>query len=95
MLYEVITTDKKLVDESVKGCDLVYHIAAAFRQINVTKKFYWDVNVEGTRNLLEASLDAQVKRFIHCSTIGIYGNVKNPPADEKFDPAPTDRNNFV
>lgn len=83
-------TDKRLVEESVDGCDIVYHTAAAFRQINATKKFYWDVNVEGTRNMLEASLNAQVKKFIHCSTIGIYGNVQNPPADENSHPSPAD-----
>ena len=83
-------TDKTLVDNCVKGCDLVYHLAAAFRQINVSKKFYWDVNVEGTRNLLEAALNSHVQRFINCSTIGIYGDVKNPPADELSVPAPND-----
>lgn len=83
-------TDRELVHSCINGCDLVYHLAAAFRQINVSKQFYWDVNVEGTRNLLEASLDSKIKRFIHCSTIGIYGDVKSPPADENSEPAPAD-----
>ncbi|MCX6357863.1 MAG: NAD-dependent epimerase/dehydratase family protein, partial [Candidatus Aureabacteria bacterium] len=40
------------------------------------------VNVEGTRHMLDASLAAGVKRFVHCSTVGVHGHVEHPPADE-------------
>jgi len=40
------------------------------------------VNVEGTRRLLEAAWQAGVQRFVHCSTVGVQGEIKNPPADE-------------
>lgn len=66
-------TDKDSVQKAVAGCDVVFHLAAAQHEANVPDQHFWDVNVEGTRNLLDASIDAEVKRFVHGSTIGVYG----------------------
>lgn len=65
--------DKGRVEEAVRGCDTVFHLAAAQHEANVPDRHFWDVNVEGTRNLLDASVAAQVGRFVHGSTIGVYG----------------------
>jgi nucleoside-diphosphate-sugar epimerase len=83
-------SDPGLVNKMVKESEMVYHIAAAFRQMNVPARFYWDVNVEGTRNLLDAAYRFKVRKFIHCSTVGVYGNVKYPPADENSPISPAD-----
>ena len=83
-------TDKQLINILIKDCDVVQHLAAAFRKINVSKKVYWDVNVEGTRNLLDASLRHGVKRFVYCSTQGVHGNIKNIPGNENSPIAPED-----
>ncbi len=66
-------TEKAKVEEAVANCDVVFHLAAAQHEANVADKHFWDVNVEGTRNLLDASIHAKVKRFVHGSTIGVYG----------------------
>jgi nucleoside-diphosphate-sugar epimerase len=47
------------------------------------------VNVGGTLSLLEAARQAGVKRFVHCSSVGVIGDVENPPADETTDCHPT------
>ena len=65
------------------GVDVVYHIAAAYRTENVPRKYFWDVNVEGTRKLLAAAKKAGVKKFVHSSTVGVQGDIKNPPAKEE------------
>jgi nucleoside-diphosphate-sugar epimerase len=83
-------TEESRVDELVESADIVFHLAAAFRQLNVPKKVYWDVNVEGTRNLLEASLRSEVRKFIYCSTQGVHGHVEDPPGDESSPIAPAD-----
>jgi nucleoside-diphosphate-sugar epimerase len=75
-------TDRDIVNRCMKGVDIVHHLAAAFRQLNVPNKYYWDVNVQGTENVLEAALQEGVKKFIYCSTCGVHGNVENPPAEE-------------
>jgi nucleoside-diphosphate-sugar epimerase len=75
-------TDKAVVDRCMTGVDIVHHLAAAFRQLNVPNSYYWDVNVEGTRNVLAAAFRENVKKFVYCSTCGVHGNVDHPPADE-------------
>ena len=76
--------------QSLKGVDVVYHIAAVYRTEGVPKKYFWDVHVEGTRHLLEAARRANVPRFVHCSTVGVQGEIKNPPATEDVPYAPGD-----
>lgn len=75
-------TDKDVVQRCMEGVDIVQHLAAAFRELDVPHSFYDEVNIEGTRNVLEAAKQAGVKKFIYCSTCGVHGNVDNPPADE-------------
>jgi len=82
--------DKHTLNTAVKGIDIVFHIAALYRQASASKKDLWDVNVQGTKNILEASENAGVKRLIHCSTVGVHGEIKNPPADESYPYAPGD-----
>jgi nucleoside-diphosphate-sugar epimerase len=67
--------DRENVFRHVRGMDVVYHLAAAQHEMNIRDQGFWDVNVTGTRNLLEASAHAKVKCFIHGSTIGVYGIV--------------------
>jgi nucleoside-diphosphate-sugar epimerase len=65
------------------GVDVVYHLAAAQHEANIPDQRFWEVNVTGTRNILEASVKAQVKRFIHGSTIGVYGAALQGSLDEQ------------
>lgn len=83
-------TDAALVDKLTEGCDRVYHLAAAFRKVNLGKQAYWDVNVNGTRHMLEAAWRHRVPRVVYCSTCGVHGNVEHPPAGEDAPIAPAD-----
>lgn len=76
------------VQDNFSGIGQVYHIAAAYRTEHSDHSEFRLVNVEGTRNLLEAAKAAKVQRFVHCSTVGVQGQIDNPPADEdyRFDP---------
>jgi dihydroflavonol-4-reductase len=75
-------TEANSVEEAMKGMDLVYHIAASYRESGLPKREYYEVNVGGTRHVLQAALKYGVKRVVHCSTVGVHGHVENPPADE-------------
>lgn len=68
-------TDRDKVTESVGGVDVVYHLAAVQHEMNIPDQVFRDVNVNGTKNVIEASIEAGVKRFVHGSTIGVYGNL--------------------
>ena len=83
-------TDKDLMNQLVKGCEVVHHVAAAFRRVDLPKDVYWDVNVNGTRYLLEAAEQHGVRKFVYCSTCGVHGNVSNPPTTEDGPIAPAD-----
>ena len=50
--------DLKSLQKAMKGVDVVYHIAALFRPENVSRNDMWETNVQGTKNMLEAALDA-------------------------------------
>jgi nucleoside-diphosphate-sugar epimerase len=82
--------DPESLKGATKGIDVVYHIAALFRPENVSRKEMWENNVQGTKNMLDAALKASVQRFVHCSTIGVHGDIKNPPANEEAPYAPGD-----
>jgi nucleoside-diphosphate-sugar epimerase len=74
--------DRRSLIEAASGCDLVYHIAAAYRQEGLPDREFWEVNVTGTENMLEAARECGVARFVHCSTVGVHGHIDRPPADE-------------
>lgn len=83
-------TDSEAVNRAVRGADVVYHLAAAFREIDAPKEVYWNVNVEGTRNVLEASRKHGVPKVVYCSTQGVHGHVAPSPGDEDTSIEPED-----
>lgn len=76
--------DSQSVNENFHDVDRVYHIAAAWRSEHADRQEFYRVNVEATRNLLEAAKAYNVKRFVHCSTVGVQGDIDKPPADENY-----------
>jgi len=71
---------------SLEGCDAVVHagIGTSWRESERVA-----VNVQGTKDLVEASLKAGVKRFVHISTIAIYGNQVDGVITEETPARPT------
>jgi nucleoside-diphosphate-sugar epimerase len=65
--------ERERVFKALKDIDLAFHLAAAQHEANVPDQIFWDVNVTGTKNLLEACSENGVQRFVHGSTIGVYG----------------------
>ena len=55
--------NKSLVAELIDSSDVVFHLAAAQHEMNVPDERFWDVNVEGTRNMLDASINAGVNQL--------------------------------
>ena len=81
-LVEGDINDAEAVRAGLEGVETVFHIAALFRRAGFPDEEYRKVNVEGTRLLLDLSREAGVTRFVHCSTIGVCGDISTPPADE-------------
>ena len=76
-------TNKEAISTVLKDIDFVFHLAAAQHEANVPDQLFWDVNVMGTKNVLEASAANNVKRFVHGSTIGVYGSAMEGEIDEQ------------
>jgi dihydroflavonol-4-reductase len=70
---------------AVEGCEAVVHVAALY-SYDADPALIERVNVEGTRNLLEAAARADVRRFVHTSTAGTCGPVSGRPATEEDSP---------
>lgn len=75
-------TDPEVVERCMRGIDVVHHLAAAFRELDVPNRYYYEVNVNGTRTVLDAAWRHGVRKFIYCSTCGVHGNIDHPPGDE-------------
>jgi len=82
-------TDRKMVDKAVSGADYIFHEAALVsiaESVSNPEKTN-QINVEGTRNILESALKAKVKRVVFASSAAIYGNA-DPPIKEDFELKP-------
>jgi nucleoside-diphosphate-sugar epimerase len=73
----------KDVARAAAGVDCIYHIAAVFRTAGHPDEHYYDVNVGGTDNVLRAAKCHGVARVVHCSTIGVHGDVAEIPCHEE------------
>jgi nucleoside-diphosphate-sugar epimerase len=82
--------DRDAARRLVGDCDAVIHVAAVYRTAGHPDSYYREINVDGTRKLLEAAKDCGVRRFVHTSTVGVHGDVKSPPADENAPISPSD-----
>jgi len=71
------------------GSSAIVHCAAAF-DLSLPYEVLERVNVQGTRNLVKACQQIGVKRFIHFSTGGVYGESQYWPVDEKHQLKPVD-----
>jgi nucleoside-diphosphate-sugar epimerase len=82
--------DRAAVDAALGGVEVVYHIAAIYRQAGVTTATYRAVNATAVGDLIEAASRAGVKRVVHCSTVGVHGDIEHPPANEDAPLSPGD-----
>jgi dihydroflavonol-4-reductase len=69
---------------AVKGCRRLYHVAAHYSLWESDPRVFYEVNVDGTRNILEAAGDEGLERIVHTSTVGALGHRDDGrPADEE------------
>lgn len=74
------------VKRAILGCDIVFHLAGLVKISGIRKKSIYEINVNGTRNVVEACLEKGVKRLIYVSSVHA---LKEPPEgsvmEESFD----------
>jgi dihydroflavonol-4-reductase len=68
---------------AVKDCRYLFHVAADYRLWVPDPEAMFRVNVEGTRQLMQAALAAGVERIVYTSSVAVLGIVKGGIADEE------------
>ncbi|MDX2160327.1 MAG: SDR family NAD(P)-dependent oxidoreductase [bacterium] len=62
-------TDDSTLSDAAAGCSTVFHVAVSYGSYDEQRR----VNVEGTRAIAQAAAHIQVERFVHVSSISVYG----------------------
>ena len=81
-LFKGTLTDLASIDNAMKGCDQVYHLAAFAAVWTRKPEEIYEQNVQGTANILESALKHGVKRIVHTSTAGVFGPSGEKPNSE-------------
>lgn len=82
---ELVTGDLRdggAVGAAARGVEVVYHIAAIYRQAGLRDEEYRAINRDAVRSVIEAAARGGARRVVHCSTVGVHGDIEHPPANE-------------
>ena len=75
-------TDRGSLDRAMAGVDVVYNIAALYRSAGLKSSAYRAVNADAVATLIHCARGTGARRVVHCSTVGVHGDVEHPPANE-------------
>lgn len=81
-------TDRAAVEAGLVGCQAVVHLAGLYAMWQPDRPAFEQVNVTGTRTVLEAALARGVRRVIYMSTVAVYGRPQERPFCEDSQPGP-------
>jgi nucleoside-diphosphate-sugar epimerase len=79
--------DPHAIRTACHGMDHVYHCVAMVPLAKSARKF-WSVNQEGTRNILQACLESEVRKVVHISSSAVFGIPEKNPVDDTVKPRP-------
>lgn len=74
--------------EGVYGCDWLFHLANLYSMWEPDRSRYTNINIEGTRNVMEVALEMGVKKVVYVSTVAVYGKPEEIPFREESRPGP-------
>jgi len=77
-------TDRKSLDHGMKGCSMLFHVAADYRLWVRKADEMYQANVIGTRNIMHAALNAGIGRVVYTSSVGTLGFTRDgsPTSEE-------------
>jgi dihydroflavonol-4-reductase len=79
-------TDKASFQEAMLGCDALIHLAGIYSIWEPDSRIYSRINVDGTRAVMQAALEAGVSKAIYTSTYAIWGGTPDSPFTESSPP---------
>jgi dihydroflavonol-4-reductase len=75
-------TDKESLIKGMQGCDWVVNLANLFLFWVADERTYSQVNIEGTRNIMESVLETGVTKVVHVSTAAVWGKADWPISEQ-------------
>jgi nucleoside-diphosphate-sugar epimerase len=81
--------DTALVELVVSEVDVVFHLASAHLEVNKRDSYFEEINVTALKGLVDSCRTHGVGRFVHCSSVGVFGSLTELPADESMRCNPT------
>jgi nucleoside-diphosphate-sugar epimerase len=82
--------DPASIAAALRDVSVVYNVAALYREAGLPDDTYFEVNARAVARLIAAAAHAGVRRVVHCSTVGVHGDVGRRAADEDAPIAPGD-----
>ena len=70
VLFEGDVRNSEAVQSAIRGCSAVLHVAALYSFDSSQARLMHDVNVAGTRNVLQHALEAGVEKIVYTGTVG-------------------------
>jgi len=83
-------TNRESLRRAIEGAEVVYNIAALYRDAGLPAAEYRAVNATAVGTIVELAERAGARRVVQCSTVGVHGDIKTPPANEDAPLAPGD-----
>jgi dihydroflavonol-4-reductase len=74
------------IRRGLQGCDAAFHVAAVYK-VGIPaseREAMYEANVRGTERVLDAAIEAKVKRTVYVSTVGTFGNTHGKVVDETY-----------
>ncbi len=86
--------DMESLKQALQGCDTLYHVAAHYSFWDKDKSLIYKINVDGTRNILQAAKESGVGKIVYTSTVGCIGiREDGTPGNEETPLKPPDKTN--
>ena len=79
---QVDLRDDAALSAALSGIEVVFHLASVHLDVGASYAEFEAVNVKAVAALVAACAGARVRRLVHVSSVGVYGHVEHPPADE-------------
>lgn len=80
--------NSRVVEKAAQGCEQVYHLAGKTSRTADSPQECYAVNVDGAKNVARAARKAGSRRVVYGSSVGVYGLLTDPPANEQTRPRP-------
>lgn len=81
-------SDREAIERDLVGCDWLIHLANLYSMWEPDPRRFEEVNVEGTRAVMEAALACGTQKVVYVSTVAVYGKPAAVPFTEKDAPGP-------